>query len=292
MIEFRHVDLSKDQDRLLELYKICFPARRLDKRWLHWYISSPYGTRIFVLSEGETFVAAAGFYTVKLFERGSVRDAGLVGSVCVHPDYRGQGNFMGMMDALSRSAGSDLIVVPNNAGYKGYIESGGREYLKLERWEKLNCQRQHVKCEQVAVFDNGLLDRFLKQRWGFKILKDAKFLNWRTVTHPIYWYENYVLPGGQGFIIMKHWNEGDNRTHIIDLEFLTEGNLVSLLKIAENFAAMKGAPLDLWLTDPGLKTFFDAVGFAKKDEKSLVVYSNIEPITEPSWFCYADNDLH
>lgn len=290
-MNFRQADM-KDQERMIALYSLCYPQRRPDKKWLHWYINSPYGTRIYVMEHNEKLVGAVGYMNLKFRNRAEAKDVGLIGSVCTHPEYRMQGIFTSMLKLMrEHEPGRLMFVVPNPAGFQGQVNAGARIHVNLEVWGKRPTKTKFVEAEKMMLFESKFLERFNNKECGFGIERDARFLNWRIVINPTIWYENFKIAGG--YVVLKHYKQGDvNKVHVMDLQYDQPSDLQQLVALSENCAYKRKATIDLWLIDNNLKTLFSRWGFSKNEQRPLMVYGDLHPLEMPAWFCYADNDTH
>lgn len=300
----------EEDGRVLDLFEESF-GRRLPFDWWQWYNhDAPTGPNRNYVAEDTTrhlLVAAYGLLPIRLWLNGNEVKASLCTNVCTHPEYRGCGLFTRMGEhALSSEREYDTPVtvgMPNLKALPGHMKVGWWVQCMLPFLVKRGPRNVPHDCGQVDRFspDVDALIGEIRGRFDFLILKDHRYLNWRTADRPDREYALFeARTSGRldGFMVLKHFDEGDQlRSHILELHGRTENDVRRLAAAAEDFAAGRDE-LNLWTNpnDPYGGTL-RGCGFEVEERNDrLIMHANSGEAEMPGpggWsFVLADNDVY
>jgi GNAT superfamily N-acetyltransferase len=216
---------ESDEEQILELRKIVFNENR-DKQWWQWiHRNSPFGPATIIVAEinGRIIGHHATIpVPIKIGDQATRGSHGI--GLMVHPDYRRQGLFIAMANALrlSPSVGYRSISVgtPSDQAHSGFVNKlnvseicevpnlvkvidwgtvlkqhykipafAGRPfcYIREQFMYRMPSPKDNgIKIEEVTSFDERI-DTFWQKASKMKnimIIRDRKYLNWRYVANP------------------------------------------------------------------------------------------------------------
>ncbi len=300
-----------DEDsRILDLYKASF-GRALPAYWWKWYSRQcPTGldrtTVIEDLTTGK-LIASLSYLPIQIRYNFIDVRASLATNGNTHPDYQGKGLFTSIGHyALSqeKNFGSSISLgMPNPKAYPGHMKVGWDVFFELPFLVKYKLKDQTHKCREVKIVDQRF-DKFFNQivmRYSFIVLKDYNFMNWRIANRPDKRYKIFVYEENgtiKGYVVLKKFDDnGYYKTHIMDIQALTENALKELIAAAESFAYGRNE-LNMWTNpDNPYHSFFLELGFKEKESQDLLIIhfnDGKKRIADegPKWFCFADNDVY
>ena len=301
---------EEDDPALLDLFAAGF-GRTWSPEWWRWFSREcPTGRNRAYVAEDPTRRRLASTYSL-LPIRVRYNDGEIAASLAVNattdPAYRGRGLFvrMGRYVLSSERAFNTPITLgmPNPTAVPGHVKVGWETICDLSFLVKHDCREVAHRCRRVERFD-ATLDRLvehIQERFNLLVLKDHRFLNWRTVDRPDKQYTCYVFAEDhdlRGYVVLKHFDEGTYRkSHVLDLHAADDDALAELLGAAESFAAGRDE-LNMWTNrwDP-YQTAIRGHGFTLRNSHDLLIlhqnYGTREPLREGGWsFSLADNDVY
>ncbi len=300
----------EDDPKILDLFRASF-GRNMRADWWNWFNHQcPTGRNRTAVIEDLDKKRLAGSYSllpIRLWMNGREMKASLCTNVNTHPEYRQLGLFTKIGEyALGREEDFSTPIslgMPNQYALPGHMKVGWEVPFMLPFLVKYGCTARSHRCKEVSGFDERFDEFFdqVRKAFSFIVLKDHLFVNWRVVNRPDQRYTKLVYEDDselQGYIILKHFDEGSYRkSHILDIQATTDEALHELLAAAEGFAQGRDE-LNVWTNprNPYQRAFLDE-GFVERDSPDRLIlhtnYGNREAINEGAWwFCLADNDVY
>lgn len=304
------------EEKILDLQRASFQGDKFTHEWYDWIFNRcPLGlNRTYLIEDLETGKLAGcnAFRPLTLGYNYKEVNASFSHSTAISPDYRRQGLFTKLIGDYAPgrefvSGAPVTIGMPNASSFPGFMKAGYDLICELAFLVKENLHLQAHKCEKVERFDERFDEFFnrIKDRFSFIILKDHKFMNWRTVERPDVEYTNYIYERGrriQAFLIVKVFElNGYRIAHIIDIQAGDREALIEVIKAAESFAAIRNCRrLNLWTNphNPFHITFIEQ-GFhvyRKEPPDRLIIRFNggKKETLEDGYWCFnlSDNDVY
>lgn len=301
---------EEDDAALLDLFAAGF-GRPWPPEWWRWFSRDcPTGrNRAYVAEDPQVgrFASTYSLLPIRVRYNDGEVAASLAVNATTDPAYRGRGLFVRMgRYVLSEERAFDTPItlgMPNPTAMPGHVKVGWEKICDLPFLVKHDCRPIPHRCRRVERFDasvDGLVDQ-VQERFNLIVLKDHRFLNWRTVDRPDKQYSCYVFADNRelrGYVILKQYDDGTYRkSHVIDLHALDDDALGELLRAAESFAAGRDE-LNMWTNrcDPYQAAILNR-GFVLRDSHDLLIlhqnYGTREPLREGGWsFSLADNDVY
>jgi len=300
---------TTDDERILELFGKSF-NRVFSDTWWEWFsYKCPTGkNRTFVAEDSVTKQFAGSYSILPIRLRYNDKDisASLCTMVNTHPNYQGQGLFVKLGHfSLAQAKSSHIPItlgMPNKKAYPGHIKVGWEVMCELPFLVKKNLRPRNHHCKEIGKFDERVdeLLQAISKRFTFVVLKDHRFLNWRYVDRPDIDYKIFTFEKNtklMGYVILKHFQYGGyKKSHILDIQALSDEILKELIAVSENFAAGSDE-LNLWTNvyNPYQEAFLEESFIEEESADLLIIHYNEGekmPDNKAWWFCLGDNDVY
>jgi len=261
-------------DEHLEFWKLCFgPKEKCNKKWYKWLNEdSPngYNNSFTIKNESNESICSYGLLPAPTQIQGEHKSSSICINGMTHPEYGGQGLFTSIIEQsakiLQKSKPQTLYSFPvgtNIGSIKGHLKAGFAELPNLYFYEKV---KKDIKPHTQASYN--IIEKFNNQhdlgikkfhkKYSFSFIKDHKYLNWRYSSHPIYSYkiiELVVEEQFKGYAVIKLFEEGIKKLHIVDYAYDTLVDLDLLLDSIENIAfELQVDLINIWALENSFET--------------------------------------
>ena len=291
-LSIRGYNVSKDEDKILELWQAAFNNEMHYSLWRWKYIENPYNTAILICENTKGVpVVLYGGIPYKSICCGKEVIMIHLSDIMSHPDYRGSGLFIHTANAYFNCFGNrDATVVMY--GFPGrYHFDIGTKYLKYSHLgigasffnadvKTLKIQRQLLPgtIARCSSQDKGF-DKIWKRvskSYPLSIVRDSAYVEWRYFKHPeqqyeVWKYRSRFSINWQAFIVLRI--EG-KKAVIVDI-LVPDSE-----KIFRDFLGCIGKMLDkrgvehieTWVPgDHFISTFFSSCRFKKRKEPTGII---------------------
>jgi len=306
----------EDEEKILDLQRAAFESDKFTHEWYDWIFNKcPLGlNRTYLIEDLETGKPAGcnAFRPLRLLYNYKKVNASFSHSTAISPDYRRQGLFTRLIGDYAPGrefiCGAPVSIgMPNANSFPGFMKAGYEVICDLPFLEKKNCRLRSHACNKVDRFDERFdpFFSFIAERFSFILLKDHKFMNWRTVERPDVEYTIYVYPERapmQAFVVLKLFEyNGYRKAHIVDIQAENGSAMQEVIRAAETFAKMHATrELNLWTNPHDIyRSDFEQEDFHlyEKDPPDRLIIrfndNNKEPLEDGYWcFNLSDNDVY
>ncbi len=266
---------STDDGPLVDLARLCFGETGQSEEYWSWRYRSEFrdNSVVFVALKGDVLV---GMQPVAFFPahfKGASATVGILTSVCVHPDHRGQGLFGKLVNECEfeswRRGALLLATMPNDKSYplfhrRNWMDPGLRTLMAFTALSPANLFRllsqpanartkgsgqdagaSIVEVTKVDAEWDSFADQQARKWPGVWIRRDAKWVNWRYLTCPSRSYDVLQYRGKntqlEGWLACVYQKTNRVKTgFILDLHANSDQVAVRLLRVATRNLTRKG----------------------------------------------------
>lgn len=309
-----------DEQGVLSLWQAAFGKEMPEDLWRWKYLESPFKHKILLcLNEQREVVAFYGGIPYRANREGRTIEVVQLMDIMSHPDYRGAGLFVRTAKEFFRrfcdSQGSDFLYgFPGKyhyelgrrlIGYKGL--PGGVSFLTARTADLAGKNRWfggrfELISEIDSSFDN--LWKVCLDYYPLSVIRDAKFVRWRFMDHPlkkyeVWGYRRYFGKKLQGYAVFSI--EGQ-KARLIDMLTPSSIRLTSdfLARLGGLFGERGIEEVETWF--PAHHFLFEAAvsaGFTSLPEPLGIISTvrvfdhspNFEWMAKNIYYSMADGDL-
>lgn len=209
--------------------------------------------RVAVLADGKQILSTNSMLPYRIRTPLGTRTGWQSCDTATLPSARGQGLFPRCLSALTETIhqGELFFGFPNHNSIRGFLKLGWTVWCDVDCWVRPLVispwsGRHDPRVSRLERFgpEQDLFNEAIAQTgWSF-LERDASYLNWRYMDHPVFDYESYVLmenDNQRGFAVVRE-AKINRLTFLILMEFwgLEERDETSLLAHCIALAAERG----------------------------------------------------
>lgn len=237
------------------------------------YRRSPAGpARLYVVRDGSRVVSFYAAVAQRLRHQDEVLTARHVQDVMTDPDYRGRGllhHLASLCGEGMRRRGEAGYTFPNESSEKSFRRTGWTEWGPvplLTRAVTASDAAPQATLASVPRFDAAAGTVWNASGLAVGVHRETDYLEWRY-SKPGQRYERYVVDGGAGYAVLKHYaNEKGRFTHICDAVLRSDRRELlpaTLATIAARAVEVGSMTLTAWLPpEHPYAPAYAAAGFA------------------------------
>jgi GNAT superfamily N-acetyltransferase len=252
-----------DEISIRELFRLSFGQEMPAAFWEWRFLDNPAAPRAPLVSLMWDGATLAGHYAVSpctIRLDGRDERAALSMTTMTHPDYRGRGIFTELASSVYREMseqGSELVFgFPNEASHASFIRQLAWNDVYEIPMLAMAVEAMAEEGEHVTTIDRFsdsdlLFAAAALSGYDAYVRRDAAYLNWRYVDHPVSRYTRYAYrgPGGVGYAVCKiHATSSSRECDLVDLVTNGREPTDALIRQTNRFAREQGADrINLWL---------------------------------------------
>ncbi len=290
-----------DEYQILRLFKQVFNRDMGIDYWNWRFRSNVQGEmQVDLAFDSGKLIGHSALSPVKMIFNNKVTLAGLSNNTMTHPGYRGMGIYSSLANkTYDRAKNANIEFVwafPNQNSYSIRIHRLG--FLPVKDIPALTLSEQNLKhfnfiqpkrkVEAIDYFDPAIDDLWKRLRdefascFGYFVVRNSKYLNWRYVQNPRYQYKIFCIREGDGYlgyIVTKFYSGGEQLVgDIVDIFCIFDKDIfLSLIYQSISYLSQNASQICCWMNENyQLYKYLEEVGFT---ESSFVTHFVVKPLS-------------